>query len=132
MKFNWLESKVFSRLILCSAVVFLGLCAFACLLAIPGAPQFLNDSSAKNLLMILFAALAVMGIPSVLLVFFAMAIFCVFIDRSSNLGKVLWFVLFLGTGPVGSTVYYVAVYRGYIKRKRAGEAGSGSLSSAKC
>ena len=103
-----------------ASVLFLGLCAFTCSLAIPGVSQFLNASPANNLLVILFGALAVMGIPSMLLLFFGMAIFCACIDRSSTLKKVLWFVLFLGTGPVGSTVYYFAAYRGYIKRKSGG------------
>jgi TM2 domain-containing membrane protein YozV len=123
---NFFESKATSKLFLCSAVLFLSLCAFTCALAIPGVSQFLNASPTKNLLVILFGALAVIGIPSMLLVFFGMAIFCACIDRSSILKKVCWFVLFLGTGPVGSTVYYFAVYRGYLKRKRTGGPGLNS------
>jgi TM2 domain-containing membrane protein YozV len=118
MKFNWLESRVVSMLFFLSAVAFSSLCAFAFLLAIPGVPQFLNSSLAKNPLGILFATLVVMGIPSVVVLFFGMAIFCACIDHSSILKKILWFVLFLGTGPIGSTVYYFTVYRGYIKRKK--------------
>jgi hypothetical protein len=57
-----------------------------------------------------------------------MAIFCVCIDRSSILKKVLWFVLFFGTGPIGSTVYYFAVYRTYIRKKKSGGPSSESLS----
>jgi hypothetical protein len=112
MRVNWLESKVVSILFLCSAAVFVCLCAFACLLAIPGAPQFVNSSAAKNPLGVLFAALVVAGIPSVVVLFCGMAIFCACAHHSIR-AKVFWFVLFLGTGPIGSTVYYFAVYRGY-------------------
>ena len=129
MRFNWLESKVASVLFLCSVVLFLSLCAFTFSLVIPGVPQFLNASPAKNLLVILFGALAIMGIPSILLVFFGMAIFCACIDRSSLRKKAFLFALFLGTGPIGSAVYYFAVYRGYLKRRRADAGSEGPLRS---
>ena len=128
MKLKWIESKAASTLFLCSAVLFLGLCVSTCLLVIPGVSEFLNASSAKNLLVIIFGILAVMGILSMFIVFGGMAIFCVCIDHSSLLRKLLWFVLFFGTGPIGSTVYYFAVYRTYIWGKKAGGAGSESLS----
>lgn len=46
-----------------------------------------------------------------LLVFLGMAIFCVSIDQSSIGAKVLSFVLFFLTGPIGSVAYYFVVYR---------------------
>jgi hypothetical protein len=117
MKFKWLESKVASASFLCSAVLFLVLCAFTCLLVIPGVSQFLNASSARIPFVILFSALAILGVLSILVIFFGMAIFCVCIDRSSLLRKLLWFILFFVAGPIGSTVYYFAVYRAYNKKK---------------
>lgn len=60
-------------------------------------------------------------------IFFGMAIFCVFNDHTSIGNKVMWFLLFLGTGPIGSTVYYFAVYRGYIKRKVSGAAADANI-----
>ena len=118
MKFNWLESKAVSILFFCSAVVFSSACAVTFFLAIPGVAQFLNSSSAINLFAMLFIALAVMTIPSMLVIFFGMAVFCVLWDHSSIARKALWLALFLVTGPIGSTVYYFTVYRGYIKKKR--------------
>jgi hypothetical protein len=125
MRLNWLESKAVSILFLCSAVVILGLCGFTCLLAIPDVPRFLNSSAAKDPLGILFSALVVLGIPSVVVLFCGMAIFCAFMNHSIRT-KVLWFVLFFGTGPIGSTVYYFAVYRGsVVKRQRVPSAAVG-------
>lgn len=127
MKPNWLESKAVSILFLCSGIVFSCFCVYIFFLAIPGVPQFLNSSLAKNLFVILFAALAVMAIPSMLVIFFGMAVFCVRCDHSSIGRKALWFASFLVTGPIGSTVYYFTVYRGYIKRKRAADTDAASL-----
>jgi TM2 domain-containing membrane protein YozV len=120
MRFNWLESKAVSIVFLCSAIDFSSLCAFVFLLAIPGVTQFLNSSVAKNPLVVLFGVLAVVGIPSLLVLFFGMAIFCACVDRASVGTKAVWFVLFLVAGPIGSTVYYFAVYRGAINRKKTG------------
>lgn len=132
MKTNWLESKAVSILFFCSAVIFSGLCAYALLLAIPVVTQFVNNSRwANGPSAYLFIALTVMSIPSMILIFFGMAIFCVCRDSSSGSAKVLWFVLFLLTGPIGSIVYYFAVYRGYIKRKRESGAGLAILSSTR-
>jgi hypothetical protein len=57
--------------------------------------------------------------PSVLIIFFGMAIFCVRRDTSDFSAKALWFVFFLGAVLVGPAVYYFTVYRGYMKRKKA-------------
>ena len=81
---------------------------------------------------ILFAAIVVLGFPSLRAIFFGMAIFCAFKDHTSKGNKVMWFLLFLGTSAIGSTVYYFAVYRGYIKRKSASDAGRESLPHLTC
>jgi hypothetical protein len=111
VRINWLESKIASIFFFWSVVVLLSLFAFTLFLAVPGIPQFLNSSSAKSSLVALFVALAAAGIPSMLLVFLGMAIFCAYIDQSSIGAKVIWFVLFFLTGPIGSVVYYFVVYR---------------------
>lgn len=122
MTFKWLESKATAMLFFCSAAVFSSLCAFAFLIAIPLIRQFLNTSWANQPAVILFAALVVLSMPSVVVLFGGMAIFCACVDHCSISAKVLWFALFLVTGPIGSTAYYFVKYRGYLKRKGLGEA----------
>jgi hypothetical protein len=73
--------------------------------------------------------LVALTVPCSLIISFGMALFCVFIDHSPVGLKVLWFLLFLVTWPVGSIVYFFTVYRGYIKR--IGVAGSG-LAGTQC
>lgn len=127
MRFKWLESKAVSILFFCSAVAFLTLCSFTSLALIPGVQQIVNTSRMANQLFVIpFFAVAAVAIPSMIAIFCGMAIFCACMDHSIRT-KVFWFVLFFGTGPIGSTVYYFAVYRGYIKRKREGGAGSENL-----
>jgi len=91
-----------------------GLCAFVFLVQIPSIRQFVNTSWALQPAGILFASLVLLSFPSVVVLFCGMAVFCGWIDRCSTGAKVLWFALFLMTGPIGSTVYYFVRYRGYI------------------
>jgi hypothetical protein len=121
MKLNWLESKAASTLFFYSAVVFSTLIVFTLLLAIPGVTQFLNTSHwANEPFGDLFIALAILGIPSMLAIFFGMALYYAFANHSSTgIEKFFWFLVFLLTGPIGSTVYYFVVYRRRIKRKVA-------------
>jgi TM2 domain-containing membrane protein YozV len=116
---NWLKSKAVSVMFFYSAVVSSSLCAITLFLAIPGVAEFLNSSPLKIPTMILFAALVVMGIPSVVILCCGMAIFCAAVDRSPIAAKVFWFALFFVSGPIGSAVYYFDRYRGYIKRNRS-------------
>jgi hypothetical protein len=122
MRINWLESKALSMLFFWTVVVCLTCFAYALLIAVPSARNYLNSSSANNAFGILFAALVVLTIPCSLIISFGMASFCAFKDRSPVGVKVLWFLLFLVTWPIGSIVYFFAVYRGFIKRKRTGGA----------
>ena len=122
MRFNWLASKAVSIAFFYSAVALSSLFAVALLIAIPGVRQFLNSSSwANEPFAILFIALTVLGIPSMLIMFFGMAIVCACMDHSLAT-KASWFVVFLATGLIGSMVYYFSVYRGHIKKKRTGGA----------
>ena len=87
---------------------------------IPGVLQVVNTSRLANQLYVVpLFSIAVISIPSMAIIFFGMAVFCAFIDRSPISGKALWFVLFFATGPFGSVVYYFVVYRRFVKRKRA-------------
>jgi len=116
MRFNWLESKVASKLLLWPVIVCLSCFAYALFIAVPWGRHFLNSSSANNFLGIVFVALVALTVPCSLIISFSMAIFCAFMDRSSVGVKVLWFLLFLVTWPIGSMTYFFTTYRGYIKR----------------
>ena len=122
MKSNWLGSKALSMLFFWTVVVCLTCFAYALSLAVPWVRNFLNSSSANDALGNLFAALVVLTIPCSLIISFGMASFCAFTDRSPVGVKVLWFLLFLFTWPIGSIVYFFTVYQGFIKRKRTGGA----------
>jgi hypothetical protein len=115
MRFNWLVSNVVSRLFFWSVLVCLLCFSYGLSFAVPWVRNFLNSSSANNSFGILFATLLVLAIPCSLIVSLGMAIFCALADRSSVGVKVLWFLVFLVTWPIGSIVYFFAVYRGSIK-----------------
>jgi hypothetical protein len=118
MRHNWLESKIASVLFFSSVVVCLSCFAFALSLAAPWVRDFLNSSSANELMGDLFFALVVLTIPCSLIVSFGMAIFCAFTDHSPVGTKVGWFLLFFVTWPFGSMVYFFRVYRLHIKKIR--------------
>ena len=59
--------------------------------------------------------IAILFILAIVIIFFGMAFFCVLRGRSSVSGKILWFVFFFFTGPLGSTFYYFAVYRRLVR-----------------
>jgi hypothetical protein len=113
---NWIESKAAALLFHCSAVILICLGIFAVAITFPAVQQVLNSSSVNHLVAILIVVLFAIGVPSMLLIFFGMAIFCAVWDRSSIGKKVLWYLLFVATGPIGSTMYYFIEYRAYIKR----------------
>ena len=119
MRRNWLESKVASALFFWSVVVCLTCFAFVILIAVPWARQFLNTSAVNNVFGNLFFGLGVLTIPCLLIISCGMAIFCAFKDRCSAGLKLLYFLLFLLTWPVGSIVYYFTVYRRFVKRTTA-------------
>lgn len=130
MKVNWLGSKVACILFLGSVVECLTCFASYFSFAVPWVRNFLDSSSAKNVLGILFAALLVLTILCSLSISSGMAIFCAVTDRSSVGVKVLWFILFLVTWPFGSMVYYFTAYRSFIKRMSTGGAPDNRVVSA--
>lgn len=117
MKCRWLEPRTASNVFFYSIVDLAALLAFSSVGALPGATDFLNRSPIKMVLVVLFASLVIVGIPSLLLLFFGMAIHCVLGDGSSHFAKYGWFVLFLFTGPIGSTIYFFLVYRNCVRRE---------------
>lgn len=68
-------------------------------------------------LRVLLAPIAFTAVPACLIILIGMAIFCAREDRSRFSVKLVWFALFLITGPFASAAYYFLVYR-----KRAGGA----------
>jgi hypothetical protein len=113
MRLNWLQSKLVSILFFGSVVVCL--VCFACYfsIAVPVVRHFFNSSPANNALGIAFAALLLLTIPCSLIISLGMGVFCALVDRSPFGEKVLWFLLFFVTWPLGSVVYFFTVYRGF-------------------
>jgi hypothetical protein len=79
--------------------------------------DFLNRSPIKMFFGVLFASLVIVGIPSMLLLFFGMATHCVLGDGASRFAKFGWFILFFLTGPIGSMIYFFFVYRHCVRRE---------------
>jgi len=115
MKLNWLESKVASVIFFWSSIIFP--CNFMIMFLIAWLHQFANSLWINRLSAMAAFVVGVMGILSVFIIFFGMAVFCMFRDHSSVGAKAGWFVLFFFTGPIGSIVYHVVVYRGYVNKR---------------
>jgi hypothetical protein len=63
------------------------------------------------LLRVLAAPLALVAPLASLVLLVGMVVFCVREDPSPISAKLLWFILFLATGPFGSAAYFFRVYR---------------------
>ena len=63
------------------------------------------------LLAALITPLICVSLLAIPVIWFGMAAFCVRWDRSRVSVKILWFILFLVTGPFGSAAYFFMVYR---------------------
>ena len=116
MRWNWLESRVASIIFFCSAVELTILFALFLLAFVPGVADFVNHSRFLMVFVVLWISLVCVGIPSTLILFFGMALFCLIRGTSWFYAKVLWFILFFFSGPIGSLIYYFAVYRKYVKQ----------------
>jgi hypothetical protein len=95
---------------LVSAVDLAILFLFVLLGQIPGVTYFLNHSPMKMLFVAVIGSLIILGMPSMLILFFGMATYCVLREGSPHFTKFGWFVLFLLTGPIGSMIYFFTVY----------------------
>jgi hypothetical protein len=65
----------------------------------------------NHMMAVLFLAFFAVGVLGLLIIILGMAIACVLLDRSSVGAKILWFLVFFFTAPVGSMVYFFTVYR---------------------
>jgi hypothetical protein len=114
---NWLPKLFFWSVVVCLICFAYSLLLFAHEFIVRSEYFLHSESSAMPFR--IFALLIVLTIPFSLIVSFGMANFCASADRSSARVKVLWFLLFFGTWPIGSIVYFFTVYRGSIKSARA-------------
>jgi hypothetical protein len=64
-----------------------------------------------HLMWILVISVGVLLMLANVILFIGMTMFCVLRKRASESGTVSWLVLFFFSGPLGSAVYYFAVYR---------------------
>jgi hypothetical protein len=111
MKASWLASKKMYYLFFYSSwmVVFLGV--FMAFMVTPWFQQITAISGGEFFLRVLGGALGIAGAPAALIIFFGMAIFCIFVDRSSVGTKLLWFFFFFATACFGAAIYFFSVYR---------------------
>jgi hypothetical protein len=126
MKFNWLESKTMSALFSGSAWAVVCLLMFTILAVTPPFQQIEKTAVGNHTMLVSFFAIVALGVPAILIIMVGMAIFCVFLDHSSVGTKILWFLSFFFTGPLGSLVYFFSVYRKHVAHVQ----GSASLISA--
>jgi membrane protein implicated in regulation of membrane protease activity len=84
---------------------------FMILAVTPPFQQIEKTTVGNHVMLVLFFAIAAIGVPAILIIMIGMAIFCVFLDRSSVGAKILWFLFFFFTGPLGSIVYFFGVYK---------------------
>jgi hypothetical protein len=109
--FGWLMSKTLRIIFLCSAWVVVALVLFvfsASALSLHG--NFVLTPMEDRVFVIFLYTIAILFILAFVIIFFGMAIFCILRERASVSGKIFWFVFFFFTGPLGSTLYYFAVY----------------------
>ena len=115
---DWLMSKSLRIIFLCSAWVVVALVLFVfstAALSLHG--NFLLTPMEDRVLVIFLYTIAILLILAIVIIFFGMAIFCMLRERASVSGKILWFVFFFLTGPLGSTLYYFAVYRRLVRNQ---------------
>jgi hypothetical protein len=108
---RWLQSTKANTLFLYSAWVVVCLGIFMIFMSTPWFSEIEAHPKADLFLRLLVSPLAILGAPASLIIWFGMAAFCVFVDRSSVRVKVFWFVLFFATAIFGSAVYFFKVYR---------------------
>jgi len=78
---------------------------------LPQHESFVLTPMEDRVFVIFLYMIAILFILAIVIIFFGMAIFCIFRERASVSRKIFWFVFFFFTGPLGTTLYYFAVYR---------------------
>jgi multisubunit Na+/H+ antiporter MnhG subunit len=84
----------------------------------PPFQQIGKAADGKHMMTLLFLAFFGAGMLGLLIIIIGMAIFCAFLDRSSVGKKIVWFLVFFFTVPVGSLVYFFTVYKKIVATKR--------------
>ena len=113
---GWLMSKALRIMFLCSAWVVVALVLFVfstAALSLHG--NFVLTPLEDRVFVIFLYTIAILFILAMVIIFLGMAIFCILRGRSSVSGKIFWFVFFFFTWPLGSTLYYFAVYRRLVR-----------------
>lgn len=118
MKSSWLETKALSALFTGSAWAVVCSLMFVILDWPPPFQQIEKAADGNHIMAVLFLTFFAVGMLGLLIIIVGMAIFCVFLDRSSVRSKILWFLVFFFTAPVGSLVYFFTVYRKIVATQR--------------
>ena len=84
----------------------------------PPFQQIEKAAGGNPMMTLLFPWFLTVGVMGLLIIMIGMAIFCVFLDRSSARAKILWFLAFFFTAPVGSLVYFFSVYKKMVATQR--------------
>jgi multisubunit Na+/H+ antiporter MnhG subunit len=84
----------------------------------PPLKEIEKTAGGKPMMAVLFLAVFAVGVLGLLVIIVGMAISCVLLDRSSVGAKVLWFLVFFFTAPVGSMVYFFTVYKKIVATQR--------------
>jgi hypothetical protein len=108
---QWLQSSKTQKLFLYSAWVVVCVGIFMIFMLTPWFSEIEARPRAGLFLRILVSPLAILAAPASLIIWFGMAAFCIFEDRSSVSVKIWWFVLFFTTAFFGAAVYFFKVYR---------------------
>jgi len=118
MKSGWLRSKTMSAVFTGSAWAVAGWLIFMVLDWPPPLKEIEKTAGGKPMMAVLFLAVFAVGVLGLLVIIVGMAISCVLLDRSSVGAKVLWFLVFFFTAPVGSMVYFFTVYKKIVATQR--------------
>ena len=113
--FDWLESKTVSTLFTCAAWGVGLFIAVVILGTTPWIHQIEAFPAGKFFLLVLCIGTVAISATAMLIIIFGMAIFCAFRDRSSVGTKILWFLFFFFTAPLGSMVYFLTVYKKHLR-----------------
>jgi len=84
----------------------------------PPFPGIEKTAGGNPIMAVLFLAFFAVGVLGLLIIIVGMAIFCAFLDRSSVRAKILWFLVFFFTAPVGSMVYFFTVFKKIMATQR--------------
>jgi hypothetical protein len=108
---GWLQSRKASALFLYASWIVVCMGIFIAFMWTPWFRQIDSFRAGDLILRVLGGALGIAGAPAALILWFAMAEFCLRHDKSPTSDKVLWFIVFFATAWFGSALYFFIVYR---------------------